>query len=423
MSKQIYFENVKYPYSKEWDKTNNFIEFHLRDVHFSLANALRRCMISQVKSIGFRTEPFENSTVKVLHNDTPLHNQFLEHRIAMIPINVRKPEEFEVDDYVFEIDETNDTSEIKHITTEHIKVRKISNNTYLNKKERDSLFPPDPITGDYSLLNILKPHYFTSLNKNISEMNEINSNYDKQIDNPVSLKVEARAVISNGEENGHFNPTSCATYFNTVDPEKAKVAEVEYVKSQNEHNKLHDLSLVDPEKLKRRFQLSESARYFHTDEEGEPNHFTFRIESVGVIPPLIVFHKSITIMIDKINLFISNLVSQNKNYITISPSLQLPDGIDILVEKEDDTLGNIVQSYITKNYCHYGANSKLNFIGYKKPHPLEYRIRFTLQGNSSDLIGDVLIPGCKEIIKLLTKIQGNVEDHQAFVGESKRLTN
>ena len=138
MSKQIYFENVKYPYSKEWDKTNNFIEFHLRDVHFSLANALRRCMISQVKSIGFRTEPFENSTVKVLHNDTPLHNQFLEHRIAMIPINVRKPEEFEVDDYVFEIDETNDTSEIKHITTEHIKVKKVSNNTYLNKK-RDVL--------------------------------------------------------------------------------------------------------------------------------------------------------------------------------------------------------------------------------------------------------------------------------------------
>ena len=330
---------------------------------------------------------------------------FLEHRIGMIPIHVKKPEEFETDEYVFEIDETNNTSEIKYITTEHIKVKRISTNTYLNESERNKLFPPDPITGDYSIINILRPHYFTSLNKNISEMNQINNNYDKQIDNSVSLKVEARAVISNGEENGHFNPTSCATYFNTVDPEKAKIAEVEYVKTQNEYNKLNNLSLIDTDKLKRRFQLSESARYFYTDEEGEPNHFTFRIESVGVIPPLIVFHKSITIMINKINLFISNLISQNKNYITISPSLQLPDGIDILVEKEDDTLGNIVQSYITKNYCHYGTNSKLNFIGYKKPHPLEYRIRFTLQGNSNDLIGDVLIPGCKDIIKLLQRFK------------------
>ena len=223
-------------------------------------------------------------------------------------------------------------------------------------------------------------------------------------------------------KNGHFNPTSCATYFNTVDPEKAKIAEVEYIKQQNEYNKINELTLDDPEKLKRRFQISEAARHFYVDEEGEPNHFTFRIESVGVIPPLVVFHKSISIMIDKLNLFISNLVSQNKNYLSISPSLQIPDGIDILVENEDDTLGNIVQSYISRDFCEYGETSKLNFIGYKKPHPLEHKIRFTLQGNTKDLIGDVLIPGCKNIIALLAKIQGNIEEHVAFVSESKRLT-
>ena len=422
MSKQIYFENVKYPYANDWDKEKDYIEFHLKNVHFSLANALRRCMISQVKTIGFRTEPFENSTVKIIHNDSPLHNQFIEHRIGMIPICVKKPEEFEVDEFIFEIDEKNDTSEIINITTEHIKVKKVSTNTYLSREETRKMFPPDPITGDYLILNVLRPHYFTSLNKSINEMNEINKNYDKKIENSVSLKIEAKAVLSNGEENGHFNPTSCATYFNTVDPEKAKVAEVEYVKTQNEYNKMNNLSLIDPEKLKRRFQLSEASRYFYVDEEGEPNHFTFRIESVGVIPPLVVFHKAISIMIDKINLFITNVVSENRNYITISPSLQIPDGIDIMVEQEDDTLGNIVQSYISKYYCSYGSNNKLNFIGYKKPHPLEYRIRFTLQGNTKDLIGDVLVPGCKDLIKLLSNIQSNVEEHQAFVIESKRLT-
>ena len=104
-------------------------------------------MISQVKTIGFRTEPFENSTVKIIHNDTPLHNQFLEHRIGMIPINIKKPEEFDLDEYLFEIDETNDSSEIKYITTKHIKVKRIATNSYLSESECRKMFPPDPITG------------------------------------------------------------------------------------------------------------------------------------------------------------------------------------------------------------------------------------------------------------------------------------
>jgi DNA-directed RNA polymerase II subunit RPB3 len=421
MSKQIYFENVSYPYSNTWDKSKHYVQFQLHDVHFSLANALRRCMISQVKTIGFRTEPFENSTVKIIHNDSPLHNQFLEHRIGMIPVNIKKPEEFDLDEYSFEIDETNDTSEIKYITTKDIKVKRIANNSYLSDSECRKMFPPDPITGDYLILTLLRPHYYTSISKSINEMNQISKNFDKKIEKSVSLKVEATVVCSNGEENGHFNPTSCATYFNTVDEEKAKIAENEYIEKQNEQNKLNELTLDDPEKLRRRFQISEQARYFYTDDEGEPNHFTFRIESVGVIPPLVVFHKSLNVMIAKLNLLISNIVSQNSNYINISPSQQIPDGIDLLIKEEDDTIGNIVQSYLTKNFCHYGSNNKLNFIGYKKPHPLEYQIIFTLQGNCNDLIGEVFIPGCKDIIKLLSKIQKNVEDHKGFMVESKKL--
>jgi len=421
MSKQIYFENVRYPYTGSWDKHKNFIEFELHDVHFSLANALRRCMISQVKTIGFRTEPFENSSVKIIHNDSPLHNQFLEHRIAMIPINIKKPEEFDIDEYRFEIDETNDTSEIKYITTKHFKVKRVATNSYLSDSDRNKMFPPDPITGDYLILTLLRPHYFTSINKSISEMNKISENYDKKLDKAVSLKVEATVTLSNGEENGHFNPTCCATYFNTVDAEKAKIAEIEYIETQNQQNKLNELTLDEPDKLRRRFQISEQARFFYTDDEGEPNHFTFRIESIGAIPPLIVFHKSVGIMIDKLNLLISNLVSQNSNFVTIVPSTQISGGIDIVVKQEDDTLGNIIQSYLTKLFCQYGVDNKLNFAGYRKPHPLDYHIVFTLQGNSKDLIGEVFIPGCKDIIKLLVKIQKNVEDHKAFTMESKQL--
>ena len=66
MSKQIHFETFQYPHSKEWDKNKDFVKFYLK-CSFQLGKMpLRRCMISQVKYIGFRTEPFENSTVKII---------------------------------------------------------------------------------------------------------------------------------------------------------------------------------------------------------------------------------------------------------------------------------------------------------------------------------------------------------------------
>ena len=96
--KPNHITNIRYPYAKTWDKLNTSIEFELANIHFSTANAIRRIMLSQVKTVGFRTEPYNESDIKVLENDTPLHNQFAMHRIAMIPLNVPNPDKFNVDD-------------------------------------------------------------------------------------------------------------------------------------------------------------------------------------------------------------------------------------------------------------------------------------------------------------------------------------
>ena len=93
--------NIRYPYAKAWDKRNTYVEFEIGNVHFSTVNAIRRLMISSIKTVGFRTEPYSACDIKVYDNDTPLHNQFILHRISMIPINVAKPENFDVDDYLF----------------------------------------------------------------------------------------------------------------------------------------------------------------------------------------------------------------------------------------------------------------------------------------------------------------------------------
>jgi hypothetical protein len=66
---------------------------------------------------------------------------------------------------------------------------------------------------------------------------------------------------------------------------------------------------------------------------------------------------------------------------------------------------------------------KLNYIGFKKPHPLEKYIIFSIQGkndNIDELINDVIKTGCLEIIKMLNKIQNELEGTHQFINELKK---
>ena len=68
---------------------------------------------------------------------------------------------------------------------------------------------------------------------------------------------------------------------------------------------------------------------------------------------------------------------------------------------------------------------KLQFIGYKKPHPLEKKIMFSIQGqndNLDELINDIIKVGCNEIIKMLNKIQNELEGTSQFVNELKMIS-
>ena len=182
------------------------------------------------------------------------------------------------------------------------------------------------------------------------------------------------------------------------------------------------------EQLSKRFYTTEQARYFYTNDKEEANVFTFKIETVGIIPPLIIFHRAIDIIKESIHSFISNLISKNENKITITPSKQLIGGYDIIVKDENDTLGNIIQSHLCILYSDYALpieQRKLTFIGYKKPHPLENYIIFEIQGkndNLDELINDIIKTGCSEIVKMLNKIQNELEGTHQFINELKTIS-
>jgi DNA-directed RNA polymerase subunit L/DNA-directed RNA polymerase alpha subunit len=423
--------NIRYPYAKSWDKRNTHVEFELGNVHFSTSNAIRRLMISSIKTVGFRTEPYKACDIKVIVNDTPLHNQYISHRIAMVPINIAKPENFDVDDYLFIINVSNNTNSIMTITSEDFQIKQISTNKMFSKEEVKKFFPPDPITGDYIYLDRLRPKYFVPSNKVskdvVSEMakdfNKLNIGEDI-----MSFHIEGKASISTASENGHYSAIACASYINTVDENKALNGLKAYIDKQNETAKLKNVTPMTSEQLKNRFDLTERARFFHTNDKEEPNVFTFKIETLGIIPPLIIFHRAINILKDKIHTFLSNLIARNENVITIKSSEHLNGGYDLIVKDEDETLGNIIQSHLCILYADFTLpkeQRKLKYIGFKKPHPLEKYIIFSIQGqtdNIDEIINDIIKVGCSEIVKMLNKIQNELEGTGQFVNELKLIS-
>ena len=420
--------NIRYPYAKTWDKHNYSVEFEVANIQTSMANAIRRLMISDVKTVGFRTEPYTACDIQVSVNDTPLHNQFVLHRLAMIPIYVAYPDKFDIDDYLFIIDVTNNTNMIITITSEHFQIKRISTNKMLSRSEVMKFFPPNPITGDYILINKLRPKYFVPSKTVSQEVNdEMGKTFKKKTDDIMSFHIEGKASISNSRENGHYSPVSCATYINTVDPEKASLGLKEYIDKMLETAKNENITPMTNEQLTRRFELTEKARFFYRNNKDEPNVFTFKVETIGVIPPLIIFHRTIDILKEKINTFVNNLVNKNEDVITIKASEQLSGGYDIIIKNEDDTLGNIVQTHLCLLYADYllpKEQKKLKFIGYKRPHPLEKHIILAIQGetdNIDSIINEILKPGCGQIVKILNKIQNDLEGTQQFVSELKRI--
>jgi len=417
--KTKYISSVDYPYTKKWDKDNTNVKFEITNINISTINAIRRTIISQTKSFRFRTEPYEKNDVNIITNDTALNNQIICHRIGMIPIHIQD-NDFKIDDYEFEIDVSNDSNFPKTVTSKDFKVLQISSNKYLSEKEVEKIFPKDPITNDYITITKLKPSYNIINYKLDSYKEELLNTKGKKF----KFHIKAKAVLSHGEENSRFSPVTSISYSYKVDEEKAKKAEKEYIESEIADMKEKKLTPKTEEQLSRYFETTLKERYFNENEEGEPTHFIFNLESVGVIPPLVIFHRGIQSLIDKVKNFLINVKSYNDNIIKVSPSPNIPDGFQVTVMNENDTLGNLIQETFFNKFCD-SEEPVLDYIGYKRTHPLEEKIIINMKSSKyktwENLINNIFTPGCNSIIRKLTGTQNNMEQQKEFIKELKSI--
>lgn len=370
-----YITHVEYPYSKKWDKENKYVTFKLSNVDNSYANAIRRIILTDIKSIGFKTRPYNESDIVMVKNETDMDNQKLSHRIGMIPINIEYPESFDVNDHQFYINKENTTPEVMTVTSEDFMVKKLSTDKNLSREEVKKMFPPNVLTNDYIFICYLAPD--KTGNKTGGK-----------------LHFNAKASLRTARDDAKFNVALCA-YANEQDPKKVEKAWKDYY--EEEHKKTGESKEI----LRRRFDIGIAPRHFYTDEYGFPSSFNFFIEAFTSIPPMVVLHSALNILQQKITNFINNIANNNFEEVDIYPSEVDMKAFDFLISHETHTLVVLLQSYIWQLF---GGDNAVTFVGDVKPHPLQNKciVRVALRPdiNTKENATEIVVKTCKKLLEM-----------------------
>jgi DNA-directed RNA polymerase subunit L len=361
--------------------------FELNGTNITIANALRRCILTHTSSVGFRTEPYDKSQVEIIKNTTPLVNEMLAHRVGMIPVCVPDWANFNPSEHQFELHVRNDDkSKIIDVRAGDIKVYRVNPSNPMDAPvELDSkqFFPPDPITGDTLLITRLRP--------------QTNPAYPVE-----ELHFRAKASVSTGKENIRWCPVSQCSYEYTRnhDPEQIEATFQAWVTA----NKKKIETPKQQEAVRREFETMEIQRCYMKDEFGNPDSFTFHVESIGVqaIPNIVLGGIEAAQELMKKYKDIDKIVPSN---IRIQKSDTRFPALDVIFENEGHTLGNLLETFLVDNHTEDGrAEPRITYAGYKVPHPLrqEMFVRIGVsEGEQQELIARQAIAAtCREILSI-----------------------
>lgn len=331
------------------------IRFQMNPTHVSYANTLRRTMITEVETVGFRADiqgDGRTSDVNITRNSTPMSNEMLAHRIGLLPIHVKDPLNWKPELFTFKLDITNETGDLKDIVASDIQVLKNRG------PEEDPLpvpsvqfFHPDPVTRDTALLAVLKGKVGAQ--------------------EAESLTFTAKATVGRGRENARFMPvTARCAYGYSLDDDAERKKEI-FVRWLQEAKKLSMTELeADSAKkaaIEREFETMEVQRCYKIDERGEPYSFDFVVESVGVLDPVYIVGRAIDILQEKLLKYASIDTGDLPDTLKVVPTEARGPMFDFTFQGEDHTLGNLLQTWMDANQI---DKEVITFVGYKVPHPL-----------------------------------------------------
>ena len=338
----------------------------------SIINSIRRILLSRIPSVAFVTKRV-NGDLIVNKNNTSLHNEFLLHRISLIPLYI-DPNDYQKD-YLFELKVESTDDPIISIYANNFNIYKKNNDIKDENKSFNLLnYDLENPLSDKEKEKIFRPFINPFTNeKEYCLITELKSTDVKQ-----SLHLYGSPSVSYGYENSRWQCVSQISYnFKEDDKMFSNICKEKF----DIECKKGNLEKKDWNHFKKQMKINESERYFHKDNSLNPYWYHFQIQSTHFNSPKEILIQSIDIIknnIDLIKIEIEAIQSQKNDSF-----IQLKNNNDniykILFDGYDDTIGNLIQSYTSR----YKLDDKSLFsiIGYKKTHPLRKEIIFTLAFN------------------------------------------
>ena len=357
------------------------LTFTLENCNVSIANAIRRIVLSDINTYVFKTFPHAENRANFTVNTTRLHNELLKQRLGCIPIHhVHTIEGFQNDykNYVVEVDVRNESDTIRYVTTEDFKVKRAKNieksggshddddvvYEHLPESMVRKIFPPDSVSGEYIEFARLLP--------------KLSSN----VPCGEALAFTCTIEISNAKFDGMYNVAHTCAYNCTPDEKeiekqwKAKEKGLREGFESGSSASAHASGSTVAEQLasaKKNWELLEAQRIFVGDS------FDFVIETVGVYTNVQLVTKSCDIMIKKCEKLLSEIehsaetsgsgsAGGNSAIEHAQELTTMKNSFRINLIGEDYTLGKVIENYIFSNYYNK-TDGIVSFCGFKKPHP------------------------------------------------------
>jgi len=320
------------PAITEVKEKNGVLQFTISGINVSLANGLRRTIVSDIPIVVFKTAPYEENKCNIIANTSRLNNEILKQRLSCIPIHIDDLN-MPLKNYLLEVNVENLTDTVMYVTTENFKIKNLVTNDYLSKKDTQGIFPPDDQTGHFIDFVRLRPR--------ISD--EIPGE---------KINLTCEFTISNAKVDGMFNVVSVCSYGCTIDDVKMET-ELEKKRQQWKDQGM------DVEFETANWKLLDGQRITKKDS------FDFMIQTIGIFTNQALVHNACDIINEKLVLLNTQA---DTDELAINNSVNtMENSYDIILQNEDYTIGKIVEFMFFSKF--YEDAKTLTFCGFKKMHP------------------------------------------------------
>jgi DNA-directed RNA polymerase subunit L len=224
------------------------LDAELKSVPVSFVNGLRRILLTDIPAVGI-------TNIQILENTTSMTHEMLQHRVSMLPVNVRADEVAVIRDTQLELRTAAET-EPREITTDD----------FATVGPRGDILLKDRDLGTPLLFMNLKPGEALHIKATLSI---------------VPIKSSEVCV---------------STFKNHIDPDLAKIDRDTFVAQVGDD----PIAQRDAAQMFDNFHIQRS---YHRDANGRPDWFDFSVESIGTYSAVDLVKKAVGILQEKINEF------------------------------------------------------------------------------------------------------------------------